>query len=512
MMSMAQTPHPPQRLVIVSNRLPVAVEKLPDGSGYRVTRGAGGLVTALNSVLQGRGGLWIGWAGTPDEMAIPYLEEASREAGYNLRPVLLSREEIALYYDGFSNEVLWPLFHDLTDRCNFDPKYWTSYESVNRKFAEAIARETSGSDYIWIQDYHLCLGAAKLKELGVDRKTGFFLHIPFPPLDIFLKLPWRFQILQALLEFDLLAFQTVRDRRNFVQCVRTLIPGTNLSDGQKVVARLSTPNRELRVAAIPIGIDFDAFGREAAAKDVADGAWYIHERLPDRQLILGADRLDYSKGIPHRLRAVGNALERFPELRENVTFIQLVVPSRQDVPEYQQLRAETERLVGEINGRFTTSGWTPVHYIARSVPRDELLSFYRTAEIALVTPLKDGMNLVAKEFCACSLEENAVLVLSEFAGAAAQFHQSALMVNPYDIEGMANAIHRAYHMDKKERRSRMRRLRRNVQRYSIYWWLDTFLQAAISRDLSHFPRTEYFVPQPTPKQDVDSSDIVSSSS
>ncbi|NCC77157.1 MAG: trehalose-6-phosphate synthase, partial [Clostridia bacterium] len=428
------------------------------------------------------------------------LEQGSRETGYSLKPVELSQEEIEKYYFGFSNEILWPLFHDLPSRCNFDPSYWRVYDQVNAKFAEVVAANTSEEeDYAWIHDYQLILVADHLKKMGVERRTGFFLHIPFPPLDGFIRLPWRFQILRALLQYDLVGFQTVRDRRNFMDCVRTLIPESRFV-GHGHVARCLTPERDILIGTFPISIDFKQFAEFASTKEVQDEAWIIHANLPDRQLILGVDRLDYTKGIPLRLQAFANALERYPDLRRKTSLIQVVVPSREEVPEYEALKSEIERLVGEINGRFTEVGWTPIHYIYRSLNRIELMAYYRTCEIALITPLKDGMNLVAKEFCACSIENNGVLILSDFAGAAAQLHHGALMVNPFDIEGMADVIHRACTMTVAERQRRMEKLRRSIQRYDIFRWVNAFLQAAVNQDLEEFPQAELFVPKPTPTE------------
>ena len=491
-MNMSEAEQELGRLVVVSNRLPVVLKK--EGESWRVNPGAGGLVTALAPVLSNRGGLWIGWPGTSDPGAVTYLQDnpGVKEVGYTLCPVPLSPEEEELYYRGFANSLIWPLFHDLLLRASFNPAFWRTYQTVNERFAQTIARHTRPEDYIWVQDFHLMLVARDMKQQGLQRRTGFFLHIPFPPLDIFLKLPWRSEVLNALLAFDLVGFQTARDRRNFVQCVRAMVPGSKYS-GARTVAACTTPERELRVGTFPIGIDAHRFMEEARSREVADRAWFIHEALPDRKLILGIDRLDYTKGIPSRILAVGNALERYPELRGKVTFIQVVVPSRVEVPEYQQLRRDIERLVGQVNGQFTMSGWTPIHYIYRPLPREELLSYYRTAEIALITPLKDGMNLIAKEYCACSVEDG-VLILSEFAGAAAQLQSGALLVNPHDIEGTADAIARAYHMDHDERRARMRRLRSRVARQDVFHWVDSFLKAAISRDLSAFPPGEYYLP------------------
>lgn len=489
------------RLAVVSNRLAIVVTKGDDGE-WTIKSGEGGLVTALGPVLRNRGGLWIGWLGSNirESMSEGELEEllsrGSQETGYTLEPVDLTEEEIQKYYFGFSNEILWPLFHDLTSSCNFDPAYWDVYQRVNEKFAIAITENTEeDEDYVWVHDYQLILVADQLKKMGANRHTGFFLHIPFPPLDGFIRMPWRFQILNALLQYDLVGFQTVRDRRNFLDCVRMLIPETKVV-GHGQVVKCITPTKEVLIGSFPISIDFDQFADLAGTKEVQDLAWIIHANLPERKLILGVDRLDYTKGIPQRLLAFANALERYPEMRRKVSLIQVVVPSRQGVPEYDALKQEIERLVGEINGRFSEVGWTPVHYIYRSLSRVELLAYYRTCEIALVTPLKDGMNLVAKEFCACSIDDNGILILSEFAGAAAQLQNGALLVNPYDIERVADVIYEAYTMDDETRQARMKKLRRSIKKNDIFHWVNTYFRAGIAKELRQFPVAEFFVPKP----------------
>jgi trehalose 6-phosphate synthase/phosphatase len=484
------------RLIIVSNRLPVVLNKEKDGR-WNTVPGSGGLVTALAPVLRNRGGLWIGWPGTfeaLDKNSEEVLAGATRDAGFTLKPVALTSEEIEKYYFGFANKIIWPLFHDLLSKCDFDPSYWSSYQKVNRKFARVIKRHLAGDDYIWVHDYHLVNVAQELRRLGVKDNIGFFLHIPFPPLDIFMKLPWRFQILRALLNYDLIGFQTLRDRRNFMHCVRTLIKDLSVQ-GKGQVLTLRVGGRDVRVGAFPISIDFKEFASLASTKGVADEAWYIHEELPNVQIILGVDRLDYTKGIIERLEAFRNALLRYPELQGKVVFVQVVVPSRRKIPEYEDLKVEIERLVSEINGQFTRSGWVPIHYLFRDLNRSGLLAYYRTAEIALITPLKDGMNLIAKEYCASSLEETSVLILSEFAGTAAQLQKGALLVNPYDKEGVADAIHKALNMPTDERRQRMKRLRASVKKYDIYWWVNSFLNAAIAKRLDNFPIVEDYLPQ-----------------
>jgi trehalose 6-phosphate synthase len=485
-----------RRLIIVSNRLPVSLTR-DEGGAWNAKPGSGGLVTAMAPVLRNRGGSWIGWAGTAEEDGIDLeglLGQATGQSGYTLVPVQLTGEEVQRYYYGFSNEVLWPLFHDLFQHCAFDPAYWTAYLDVNRKFAQVIADKSDEEDFLWVHDYHLMNVARVLNCWELARRKGFFLHIPFPPLDVFLKLPWRSEILGSLLEYDLVGFQTPRDRRNFLQCVRSQIKNASVrGQGQTVVVHAG--GREVRVGSFPISIDFNEFNQQAASNEVAEAAWYIHEKLPDQTIVLGVDRMDYTKGIPLRLAAFANALRRYPELQERVVLVQVAVPSRGEIPKYRELKREIERLVGEINGQFTRSGWVPIHYIHRNLGRQELLAYYRTAEVALVTPLKDGMNLVAKEYCAAKVDADGVLILSEFAGAAAQMHRSALLVNPYHQDGVGDAIHRAVTMGDEEKKSRMRRLRQLVRRRDIFAWVNAFLNAAIAKDLESYPILEDYVPQ-----------------
>ncbi|MGA1869963.1 MAG: alpha,alpha-trehalose-phosphate synthase (UDP-forming) [bacterium] len=485
-----------KRLVVVSNRLPIVFVK-QDPNNWHIEPGSGGLITALAPILRNRGGLWIGWSGISTRIKLDDLMKvADKNTGYSLKPVSLTEEEIEKYYYGFSNEIIWPLFHDLPSRCNFDSTYWDVYQKVNMKFSRIIARSTKTDDYIWVHDYHLMLVARDLRSLGVKRKIGFFLHTPFPQLDIFVKLPWRFHILRALLEYDLIGFQTLRDRRNFTQCLRLLIRDTRVQ-GTGQVSQVKLGEREVRIGNFPISIDFTSLISQATSQDVSDGAWYIHEYYPNRKIILGVDRLDYTKGIPWRLRSFKKALERYPQLLRKVTLVQIVVPSREYIPEYNTLKHEIDCLVGEINGQFTQLNWVPIHYIFRNFEKNELLAYYRTAEIALITPLKDGMNLVAKEYCTCKLEDNGVIILSEFAGAAAQMQKGALLVNPYDIDGVAEAIYHAFTMKKEAQRIRMIKLRRSIRKYNIFWWVNSFLHAAIAKNLDNFPPFDFYVPTET---------------
>jgi trehalose 6-phosphate synthase len=480
---------------VVSNRLPYVLEK--DTAGQLTLRpGSGGLVTALLPVLRDRGGVWIGWPGvtddTPDVRRI--LTEAAGPTGYAFEPVPLTQEEIDRYYHGYSNETIWPLFHDLQSQCWFEPTYWPAYVTVNGKFAHALAAQCRSEDFVWIHDYQLVDVARQARGAGCQASMAFFLHIPFPQLDIFMKLPERQAVLRSLLAHDLVGFQTLRDRRNFVQCLRALLQNIHLrSEGNLHVVKFE--DREVRVGNFPIGIDAVGYASRAVSPEVEQRLGEIRARYHGRQIVLGLDRLDYTKGIPHRLRAFANLLERHPDIRGKISLFQVVVPSRVEIPRYEELKLEIERLVGEINGRYAQIGWVPVQYFFRSLQSTELLALYRAAEIALITPLKDGMNLVAKEFCACSVEEDSVLILSQFAGAAAQLGQAALVVNPYDVEQTANAIYDAFHMRRGERRYRMKRLRRNIRAQSIFWWVDSFMRAATDKELRDFPILKDYIPE-----------------
>jgi trehalose 6-phosphate synthase/phosphatase len=461
------------RLVAVSNRLPVVIAE--EEGCWRIGPGAGGLVTALAPVMRARGGVWIGWPGCGDEAPLAELAAAfEREHGFRLGPVPLTHEEVEKYYEGFSNETLWPLFHDLLGHCQFSLANWHSYQEVNRRFAEETAARLEAGDLLWIHDYQLLLVGRELRRLGLRQPLAFFLHIPFPSLDLFRRLPWKQEVIRALLDYDLLGFQTLRDRRNFVQCARELVPGIQAEIHRRTTL-LHHRGRTVKVGHFPIGIDFEEFSSAAASQEVSEAAWYLHENLENRQILLGIDRLDYTKGVPERFLGFERALEKYPELLRRLSFLQVVVPSRTRIAEYQSLKEQLDGHAGRINARFSEGGWIPIHYVFRSLDRTQLLAHYRASEIALVTPLRDGMNLVAKEYCASSIEKRGVLILSEFAGAAEQLHKGALLVNPYDMDAMADAIYQAFTMAGEERQRRMEWLRAEVRRHDVYRWVRSFL-------------------------------------
>ncbi len=449
-------------IVVVSNRLPFTIQRTSKGLERRPS--PGGLVSALEPVLRKRGGNWIGWPGIElrDKEKIS-LEE---EEAYHVTPVLLSEAEITRYYHGFSNRTLWPLLHSMPARAKFEHRDWETYERVNERFGEAAVTQATGAGLVWIHDYQLMLAPRRIRQAVGDTRLAFFLHIPFPPYDVFRLLPWDREILRALLTCDLIGFHVRSYAHNFLDCVQRILGARVQRDPMLV----EYGGRTTSVGAFPLGIEFDLFESLALAAPRQNGA--ARERV-----VLGVDRLDYTKGIPERIRAFERLLELHPEHRENVVLLQVAVPSRSQVAEYRELKREIDELVGHVNGRFATADWSPIRYLYRSFTQQKLAALYRDANVALITPIRDGMNLVAKEFIAAQVGDPGVLILSRLAGAADTMRE-ALLVNPYDIEGAAEAIHRGLEMEEAERRSRVAALRRRERRDDVEAWLKAFLQAA----------------------------------
>jgi trehalose 6-phosphate synthase/phosphatase len=465
-------------LILVSNRIPITIH-----SEHGILSGhpsSGGLVSALEPLLKQHGGLWVGSGGTEDSPEIrEILRRASGDNPYKFAPLFLSEEEHSKFYEGFSNEIIWPLFHDLQSRCNFDPSYWDFYQRVNARFAEFVEQTSEAGDLIWIQDYQLMLVGKYLRERRPKARLAFFMHIPFPSPDIFAKLPWRQQVMENLLAHDLIGVQTGRDERNLIACLRSFVPGIRISghgNGRFVESKRGSTH----VEAFPISIDFQAFAEQTERAEVLERAQQIKKSTHGLRIAVGVDRLDYTKGIPQRIKAFSRFLRRYPEFHRKVELIQIVVPSRENIPRYDQLKREVEQLVTHVNGEFSEPGWIPINYIYRSVPREELVAIYRAADVALITSLKDGMNLVAKEYCAAQTESNGALVLSEFAGAAPELRTGAILVNPYDEVGVAAALKQALDMKNRDRRRRMMRLREQIRRADIHTWRDRVF-AAVER-------------------------------
>jgi alpha,alpha-trehalose-phosphate synthase [UDP-forming] len=456
--------------VVVANRLPVDVTVDDDGH-VRWQRSPGGLVSALEPVMQKADGAWVGWSGAPD------LEHEPFEADDMLLvPVALSPTEIERYYEGFSNDTLWPLYHDVISPPAYHRQWWDAYRRVNQRFAEAAATQAAEGAVVWVHDYQLQLVPKMLRDLRPDLRIGFFDHIPFPAVELFQQLPWRKQIIEGLLGADLIGFQRGGDASNFVRAVRRLTDHTTRGPIISIANGNGGPGRHVRAAAFPISIDSQRFDQLAREPEVQARAKEIRTDLGDPDvMMLGVDRLDYTKGIRHRIKAYGELLLDGRLDVEHATLVQVASPSRENVGAYQDLREHVETLVGRINGEYGELGHSAIHYLHHSYPPEEMAALYLAADVMLVTSLRDGMNLVAKEYIAARSDEQGVLVLSEFTGAADELAPGPLLVNPHDIDGMKDIIVAAANMDTREQRRRMRRLRRRVMGDDVAKWSETFL-------------------------------------
>jgi trehalose 6-phosphate synthase len=468
------TQHGNSDFVVVANRLPIDQVVLPDGS-TTWKRSPGGLVTALEPLLRKRRGAWIGWPGVADGNEEPIVQD-----DLHLFPVRLSADDVAQYYEGFSNATLWPLYHDVIVKPIYHRQWWERYVEVNRRFAEATSRAAAPGATIWIQDYQLQLVPKMLRMLRPDLTIGFFLHIPFPPVELFMQMPWRTEIIEGLLGADLVGFHLAGGAQNFLILARRLIGANTSRASIGVRARFGEVQmgfRTVKVGAFPISIDSADLDRKSRDKAVRQRARQIRAELGNpRKILLGVDRLDYTKGIDVRLKAFSELLEQDRADRTDTVLIQLATPSRERVESYIEMREGIERQVGHINGEYGEVGHTVVHYIHRPLPRDELIAFFVAADVMLVTPLRDGMNLVAKEYVACRHDLGGALVLSEFTGAAAELRQ-AYLCNPHHTDGVRDAIEQALNQTVEEGKRRMRALRRQVLAHDVDRWARSFLDA-----------------------------------
>ncbi|GAT66138.1 trehalose-6-phosphate synthase [Planomonospora sp. ID91781] len=448
--------------LIVANRLPV--DRVGDDMWRR---SPGGLVTAIAPVLQRREGAWIGWHGAPDERLDPFDHD-----GMHLIPVPLSRQEVELYYEGFSNATLWPLYHDVVATPVYSRVLWDAYRTVNERFAQAAAEAAAPGAVVWVQDYQLQLVPAMLRRLRPDLRIGFFLHIPFPPGELFQQLPWRREILEGLLGADLVGFQRPGGASNFVRLCRRML---GMSHQKHEI--YTEDGRTVRAGAFPISVDFGELDSLVREPHIIARAKEIRAELGEpEQVLLGVDRLDYTKGIGQRLKAFGELLAEGAVKPGEAAFVQIATPSRERVEEYIRLRDSIELQVGRINGEQGELGQQPVQYLHQSYGRDELAALYLAADVMVVTPLRDGMNLVAKEYIACRNDLRGALVLSEFAGAADELRQ-AFMVNPYDVDGLKRTMLAAMRATPHDLSRRMRSLRRRVATYDVDHWAKEFLTA-----------------------------------
>ena len=455
---------PTSRFVVVANRLPVDRASGVGGQEWRPS--PGGLVTALGPVLRRHEGVWIGW---PGDALVDY--KPFDVNGLQVVPVEIGRREIEYYYEGMSNATLWPLYHDAIVQPEFHREWWDDYVAVNRRFAEAAAMSAEKNGVVWVQDYQLQLVPQMLRDVRPDLRIGFFLHIPFPPTELFKQLPWRNDILRGLLGADLVGFQRPGGASNFARLVRLRLglkthrDKITLEDGREVSAR-----------AYPISIDFDEFEKLANADGVLARAAEIREELGQPQsILLGVDRLDYTKGIRQRLRAFGELIVDGRTSVDDTIFVQVASPSRERVDQYREVRDEIERWVGRINGDLGKIGHPAIHYLHASYGREEMAALFRAADVMVVTPFADGMNLVAKEYVTCRTDNSGALVLSEFAGAADELKQ-AFLVNPHDINGIKESMWQAMQASPQDLRRRMRAMRRQVREHDITAWASDFLR------------------------------------
>lgn len=468
------------KIHIISNRLPYHFSFTPQKK-IQMIPSSGGLATGLSSVYKDFGGKWIGWIG----QSCDKIKEKQKEEIKNsfekegCQPIFLTSREVDAFYNNFSNRTIWPLFHYFTQFAKFNSNAWEAFKAINQKFADEALKVVEEGDKIWVHDYQLVLVPEMIKSRRPDVSVGFFLHIPFPSFEIFRMLPWRREILNGILGADLIGFHIYDYQRHFLSCVRRIF-GYDISFN-----RIHLKDRVAMVDVFPMGIDYNKFESTALKlKSLPqDKTSDFHQELehyfstsPDHKLILSIDRLDYTKGIPHRLRAFECFLEHCPEYREKVTLIILAVPSRGKVDHYQQLKQKVEELVGQINGKYATINYTPVRYFYRSLPFENLVELYSCCDIALITPLRDGMNLVAKEYIACRTNNTGVIVLSEMAGVAKEMGE-ALLINPTAKKAIACSLRQAFDMPIEEQKERMQALKKRVRSYDVFQWANEFIQS-----------------------------------
>lgn len=454
------------KTIIVSNRLPISLRHR--NGRFEFKPSAGGLATGLGSIYKEGENIWIGWPGNtvddPEQRAEIILELHDLK----MAPVFLSKEDVEEFYEGFSNETLWPAFHYFTQYMVYNPEHWEAYVRVNQKFCDAILKKAGPDDTIWIHDYQLLLLPQMLREVLPNATIAFFQHIPFPSYEIIRMIPWRKQLLEGMCGADLIGFHTYDDMRHFLSAVGR-ITGLSSESGY-----IQAENRIINVDSFPMGIDYDKFAKQAKSKRTLRFVQEFGKQVEDQKLLLTIDRLDYSKGIPQRIQAFNQLLEQHKELHGKVSMIMIVVPSRDRVQSYKELKEEIDLLVGRINSEHSTLTWVPVHYFYRSFPFEELSAFYNMSDIALVTPLRDGMNLVCKEFVASKTDQTGVLILSEMAGASKEL-QDAILVNPNDRQGVVDAIYNALSMPLAEQKARMNSMQESLKKYDVFQWVKVFM-------------------------------------
>ncbi|WP_296699667.1 bifunctional alpha,alpha-trehalose-phosphate synthase (UDP-forming)/trehalose-phosphatase [Algoriphagus sp.] len=454
------------KTIIVSNRLPISLRHR--NGKFEFKPSAGGLATGLDSIYKSGENIWIGWPGNTVDDAEQRAEIILELHDLKMAPVFLTKNDVEQFYEGFSNETLWPAFHYFTQYMVYNPEHWEAYVRVNQKFCEAIIKKADPDDTIWVHDYQLMLLPQMLREILPDATIAFFQHIPFPSYEIIRMIPWRKQILEGVCGADLIGFHTYDDMRHFLSAVGR-ITGMSGESGY-----IQAENRIINVDSFPMGIDYNKFAKQAKSRKTQNIVKDFRAKVGDQKLLLTIDRLDYSKGIPQRIQVFDQLLKQHKELRGKVSMIMVVVPSRDKVKSYKELKEEIDLLVGRINSEYSTLDWVPVHYFYRSFPFEELSAFYSMSDIALVTPLRDGMNLVCKEFVASKTNQTGVLILSEMAGASKEL-QDAILVNPNDRQGVVDAIYEALSMNEKEQIERINAMQESLKKYDVFQWVKVFM-------------------------------------
>ncbi|MBC8109942.1 MAG: bifunctional alpha,alpha-trehalose-phosphate synthase (UDP-forming)/trehalose-phosphatase [Verrucomicrobia bacterium] len=454
------------RLITISNRLPVSVKRIDEKLVYESS--VGGLATGLSSTQSVRENFWVGWPGGTFDSPYDQMELRQKMSEKNMHPVFLSENDYEKFYEGFSNKTVWPLFHYFTQYTRYNKGYWDAYKRVNQQFCDEIVRIANADDIFWVHDYQLMLLPGMLRKKFPNATIGFFLHIPFPSYEIFRGLPWRQEILEGILGADLIGFHTYDYVRHFLSAA------TRILSLDHYLGRINLDNRVAEVDSFPMGIDFDKFAKAVYEKETIREIIELRQQFGDYKIMLSVDRLDYSKGILQRILSFERLLEEYPEYRGKVTLLMVIVPSRSGVDQYASLKEQIDEAVGRISSKFSTIRWTAIHYFYRSLPFHTLAALYYMSDIALVTPFRDGMNLIAKEYIASKIDQTGVLILSEMAGAAKELTE-AILVNPNDINDIVKAMNQAITMPAEEQNTRNAAMQQTIKRYNVHRWTEVFL-------------------------------------
>ena len=484
-----------KKIVLVSALLPVSVRE-EKKSQYSVKVSPGGLITTLSQSVENSKVIWLGWYGYPkyskkiEEMVI----KAGKEKGFNLLPISLSFEEFENFFNNFSNGVIWPLFHTFSQYCRFEEEYWNYYVKVNEKFAsKIISFLKENPDYVvWVHDYHFLILPEFVKAKIPDAKMYFFLHIPFPSFENFLKLPWRKKIIDGLLGYDFIGFHTKVDKNNFIQCVNHFY---DLKVNEKsYVSNIKISNKTIKVSALPISIDFEKYNQLAYDKEVLEITEVLKDRYKDKYLILSIDRIDYTKGLVEKLEGIKRFIEKYPEYRERFVMLVSTAPNIKKLPEYTQLEQLFHHKIAEINGTYGTEEWRPILFINKRLDFKELIAYYRVSDICFINSIKDGLNIVCKEYASSNVDLTGSIMLSEFAGASTEIGKYVYLVNPYDKENIADTIKYIFEEDKKIKSKKISNLRNHISQFNIHWWSDSFFRLAEGKKLDKYPELLDFYP------------------